>query len=54
MKVCSVCDIVHNEKECPLCEAVTKISNLEDEIIGLKDDLKTAEDMVEVYEVLGV
>lgn len=31
-------EIVHNSKNCPLCEALDRISNLEDQIQDLKNE----------------
>lgn len=32
MKVCHACNIVHDEKSCPLCDAKEKIESLEKEL----------------------
>ena len=37
MNYCSACDIVHEERNCPLCEALHTIKELEKEIKRLND-----------------
>lgn len=36
-------EIVHNEKYCPLCMALSDISRLEDEVSELKDQIYNME-----------
>lgn len=43
MELCNECDIVFNEKKCPLCQAKHEINTLEDEIVSLNDKLNNME-----------
>ena len=51
MNLCNQCNIVYDERKCPLCDAKEKIEaleeqidNSEDEIAGLKEEIKDLED----------
>lgn len=40
MYLCIPCDIAHEEKYCPLCNANEKIEELENKIEELKEEIK--------------
>lgn len=39
MELCSNCDIVHNERHCPLCTAKDEIADLEKRLADAKEEL---------------
>ena len=43
MEHCRKCDIVYNERDCPLCEANDKISDLLDKVNNLQDTIADLE-----------
>ena len=43
MELCNHCDIVYDERACPLCIAKTEIETLTKEIDSLKDEIKSME-----------
>jgi len=43
MEHCGFCDIVHDERDCPLCQANDKIKDLELKIDDLEDTIADLE-----------
>jgi len=43
MHYCNNCDIVHEEKRCPLCESKEENERLQKEIDDLEDELRNME-----------
>ena len=40
MDICNQCNIVYDEKKCPLCEAKEKIEALEEQLDNAEDEIK--------------
>lgn len=47
MNICNQCDIVYDEKNCPLCEAKEKIEALENQLDEQQDEIKDLKDEIE-------
>ncbi len=45
MTYCRECDIVHEDKYCPLCEAQDKIKELEKALDSVQQELSKAQEM---------
>lgn len=43
MEFCHKCSIVHEDRNCPLCEANSEIESLEKQIEELKEELESEE-----------
>ena len=55
MDICNQCNIVYDEKKCPLCEAKEKIEALEEQLDNAEDEIKgLQEDIEDLKQNLGV
>lgn len=50
MDICHHCNIVHDENECPLCEAQERIETLEEQLDDSHDEIKELEKRIEELE----